>query len=123
MNKLSTIYPLSPMQQGMLLHSLLVPGSGLYTQQLVCTFHERLQVGSFRRAWEELVKRHDVLRTSFCLEDEGEPVQRVHMNVTVSFEFEDWRKVSKEEQASRLEIFLQYVWEVIWHWVTLTIQS
>ena len=31
------IYPLSPMQQGMLFHSLYEPQSGVYLEQMVCT--------------------------------------------------------------------------------------
>jgi hypothetical protein len=31
--------PLTPLQQGMLLHSLAAPDAGVYLQQLLCTLH------------------------------------------------------------------------------------
>ena len=33
------IYPLSPLQQGLLFHTLETPGSGVYLQQLSCLLH------------------------------------------------------------------------------------
>ena len=58
-------YPLSPLQQGMLFHDLHAPHSGIYLGQLVCTFHEKLNVTAFKEAWQRVIARHPVLRTSF----------------------------------------------------------
>ena len=58
-------YPLSPMQQGMLFHSLYAPQSGMYVQQLICGLQEDLQVAAFERAWQRVVARHPALRTRF----------------------------------------------------------
>ena len=33
-------YPLSPMQQGMLFHTLYSPNSGVYFEQLTCTLRQ-----------------------------------------------------------------------------------
>ena len=33
---IQAIYPLTPMQHGMLFHSLLEPGSGVYVEQMSC---------------------------------------------------------------------------------------
>jgi amino acid adenylation domain-containing protein/non-ribosomal peptide synthase protein (TIGR01720 family) len=61
---LEDLYPLSPMQQGMLFHTLYEPQVGAYISQL------RLDVGGldierFTRAWQTAVERHDSLRSSF----------------------------------------------------------
>lgn len=41
------LYPLSPMQQGMLSHSLYDPASGAYIEQMVCTLHGDLDIAAF----------------------------------------------------------------------------
>ena len=41
------IYPLSPMQQGMLFHSLYAPDSGVYFVQVNCTLTGSLHVPTF----------------------------------------------------------------------------
>lgn len=45
-------YPLSPMQQGMLFHTIYAPESGMYFEQLSCTFVGNLNVAAFQRAWQ-----------------------------------------------------------------------
>ena len=59
------IYPLSPMQQGILFHALNSPGVGTYVEQIHWTWHGALDVGALQRAWERVVERHSVLRTAF----------------------------------------------------------
>ena len=58
-------YPLSPMQEGMLFHPLSQPLSALYFEQWGCRLEGRLDVPAFRRAWDLVVERHPVLRSSF----------------------------------------------------------
>src|SRR5262245_57645496 len=58
------LYPLSPMQQGMLFHSLLDAASGVYVTQLAFTL-AGVNVAALRAAWERVVRHHDVLRTLF----------------------------------------------------------
>ena len=74
-------YALSPMQEGMLFHSLYGPHSGVYVQQMVGELREALDVSAFRLAWERIVERHGILRTSFCLGYQEEPLQTVHQYV------------------------------------------
>src|SRR5689334_10684903 len=100
-------YPLSPMQQGMLFHSLYAPQSGVYVQQLICTFREPLNVSAFERAWKHIVQRHTILRTSFHWKDSGQPLQQVHGDVRLPWQYEDWRGLSTSVQNERLETFLQ----------------
>src|SRR6267154_2772100 len=81
MTNVEDIYPLSPMQQGMLFHSLLEPGSGAYFVELGCRIESRLDVPAFRRAWDETVRRHAVLRTGFLWEGLNKPMQVVREKV------------------------------------------
>ena len=99
-------YPLSPMQQGMLFHSLYAPQSGMYVQQLICGLHEDLQVAAFERAWKRVVARHAVLRTRFRLDGGTEPCQQVQRKISLPWEYHDWRGASPGQQENRLEAYL-----------------
>jgi hypothetical protein len=65
MKNIADFYPLSPMQQGMLFHSLYAPDSGVYVEQTAYTLRGPLDVEAFVRAWQRVVDRHPVLRTAF----------------------------------------------------------
>ena len=58
------IYPLSPMQQGMLFHALKDGGSGVYVNQVGVEIRG-LDASRLRAAWQTVSDRHAVLRTAF----------------------------------------------------------
>ena len=99
-------YPLSPLQQGLLFHSLFAPQSGIHTPQMIWNLHEDLNISAFKQAWEQVVKRHPILRTSFHFEGLEVPLQKVHRQVKLPLIREDWRGLSAQEQESRLENYL-----------------
>nr|WP_318781268.1 non-ribosomal peptide synthetase [Amazonocrinis nigriterrae] len=104
---LEDIYPLSPMQQGMLFHNLYAPESGVYFEQLSCTLRGNLDVSAFEQAWQQVVARHSSLRTAFVWEAISQPLQVVYRQVKVTLETHDWRQLTAIEQQQQLEIFLQ----------------
>ncbi|NCE93551.1 non-ribosomal peptide synthetase [Pseudomonas sp. L13] len=61
---IADVYPLSPMQQGMLFHTLLEPEAQAYINQLRLDI-DGLDVLAFGRAWQAALDRHDILRSSF----------------------------------------------------------
>jgi amino acid adenylation domain-containing protein len=71
------VYGLSPMQEGMLFHSIDAPKSGLYFEQFVYALNGVIDVDALDRAWRHAVRRHAVLRTAFVWENVDEPVQVV----------------------------------------------
>ncbi|HEX6292636.1 MAG TPA: amino acid adenylation domain-containing protein, partial [Herpetosiphonaceae bacterium] len=99
-------YPLSPLQQGMLFHSLYAPESGEYFEQLTCTLRGSLNIAEFERAWQQVVDRHPSLRAAFVWEGPKEPVQVVQRQVRLPLSYEDWRGLPAAEQRSRLAAFL-----------------
>jgi amino acid adenylation domain-containing protein/non-ribosomal peptide synthase protein (TIGR01720 family) len=99
-------YPLAPLQQGMLFHSLLAPESGVYIGQLRCTLTGDLDVAAFRRAWERVVERHATLRTAFVVGELKEPVQVVHRQVALPLDLHDWQGLAPPEQDARLQDYL-----------------
>src|SRR5689334_12520511 len=103
---IETIYKLSPMQQAMLFHSLLAPGSGVYVVQTSLRLTGPLDAEAFARAWSEVLERHGVLRTAFHWEGLEQPVQVVHRRVDLPIARASWRGLPEAEQRSRLESYL-----------------
>ncbi|EPB4449944.1 amino acid adenylation domain-containing protein [Pseudomonas aeruginosa] len=96
---IADLYPLSPMQQGMLFHSLYEEGAGDYINQMQVEV-EGLDVARFRLAWEATLEAHDVLRSGFVWEGElGRPLQVVHKSVSLPFAEHDWRGRTDLESA------------------------
>jgi amino acid adenylation domain-containing protein/non-ribosomal peptide synthase protein (TIGR01720 family) len=89
LRSIDDIYPLSPMQQGILFQSLLAPEQATYINQLVATLHAP-DVQRLRTAFEAAVPRHDILRTSFTA-DEATPMQIVHRQARMPVVTLDWR--------------------------------
>ncbi|HLO02126.1 MAG TPA: amino acid adenylation domain-containing protein [Symbiobacteriaceae bacterium] len=100
------IYPLAPLQEGILFHTVLDPASGTYVVQLTCLVDGRLDVDAFRTAWQRVVDRHPALRTLFLWEKREKPVQVVRQEAEVPWELLDWSDASAAEQSQRLEAFL-----------------
>ncbi|MBW8873686.1 MAG: non-ribosomal peptide synthase/polyketide synthase [Acidobacteria bacterium] len=103
MKNVEDIYPLAPLQSGMLFHSLMAPESGVYVNQVTCTLPEDLDDRLFRQAWERLVERHGVLRTAFLWDGLDEPLQVVRKTVSIPWEDLDWRGLPAEERQRRFE--------------------
>ncbi len=101
------IYPLSPMQQGMLFHSLYAPESEVYFEQVAYTLQGNLSVPAFQGAWQQVVARHPILRTLFLWERLETPLQVVCRHVALPWTMHDWRYLSSQEQPSQLEDFLR----------------
>lgn len=104
---IESIYPLSPMQQGILFHTLYAPKSGVYVIQSCYTLSSKaLNISAFEQAWQQLVNQHSILRTSFYWERHKEPFQVVHKHVLLPWKHYDWRHIPENKQQ-RLEAFLQ----------------
>ncbi|HEY2739428.1 MAG TPA: amino acid adenylation domain-containing protein, partial [Thermoanaerobaculia bacterium] len=101
MKNVEDLYPLTPLQKGMLFHTLLAPESAVYVSQLTCTLPADLDPGCFRQAWETLVRRHGVLRTAFLWEGLDEPLQAVRKTVSVPWQELDWRGLPEDGQEHR----------------------
>ncbi|WP_429230376.1 amino acid adenylation domain-containing protein [Inquilinus ginsengisoli] len=93
--EIEDLYPLSPMQQGMLFHSLQVPE--LYVTQIRVDV-DGLDAGRFGRAWEAAVEAHAILRTGFLWQGDT-PLQLVRRRVPSPVEHLDWRDKPDPEQA------------------------
>jgi len=101
------VYPLSPLQEGVLFHSLLAAGSGIYVEQLLAPLHGPLDATALDSTCRRLVERHPILRTSFHGLDRDRPLQVVHGEMKVALDQEDWRGLAPEELERRLDDLLR----------------
>ena len=106
-SQIADMYPLSPMQHGMLFHGLLAPESGNYHEQTTWILEGALQEKIFAEAWQLVINRHTVLRTAVFWEGLDEPLQIVWREVNVPFENLDWCDLSEPEQEAHLADFLE----------------
>jgi len=102
---IENIYSLSPMQQGILFHSLYDSTPGAYLVALAWTLRGELDVAAFSRAWQEVADRHPVLRTAFAWERLEKPLQIVRKRVQIAIEELDLRDVPAAERPARARRF------------------
>lgn len=74
----STRAPLSYAQEALWLLGRLTPESVAYQFQSILHLEGRLDVEALRRSLHEIVRRHEILRTTFIEDDDGRPYQVVH---------------------------------------------
>ncbi len=93
------IYPLSPMQESLLVHSLYAPASPAHFIQWTCKLSGDLDVEAFEQAWRRVVDRHGALRTAFVTKRPDRPLQVVQRRARLEYRREDWRSLPSAEQS------------------------
>ncbi|MDQ4079888.1 MAG: condensation domain-containing protein, partial [Gemmatimonadota bacterium] len=92
------VYPLSPMQHGMLYHYLSAPHPGADVIQFVCELREDVDVERLRTAWHRVASRHQPLRARFRWHGVESPTQEVLAHVELDLEVADWRDRTPAER-------------------------
>ncbi|WP_074048736.1 non-ribosomal peptide synthetase [Paenibacillus ihumii] len=99
------IQPLSPMQKGMLFHHRLEPASQQYFEQMVLTAEGSFDIAAFETSFNQLIERHDILRTVFLYEEMDTPLQVVLVERKATVYYEDISAMKEQEQEACLEQF------------------
>ncbi|MBT4946893.1 MAG: amino acid adenylation domain-containing protein [Candidatus Marinimicrobia bacterium] len=107
MKDIEDIYELSPMQEGMLFHTIYAPDSGVYIEQYIYNLSGYIDVSSLKRAWQEIVNRHPIFRSSFHWGKAKKELQVVHKKAELPWDQLDWRNIKTDEQEDHLESYLR----------------
>ena len=109
MNKdnIESIYPLSTTQQGMLFHSTFSQTSNVYVETMQINLHGALDISTFKRAWQQAIDRHPVLRTFFVWQNRETPLQIVLRRVGSPWQEHNWSHLPASEQKFRLNALLK----------------
>ncbi|MCP6691947.1 non-ribosomal peptide synthetase [Pseudomonas donghuensis] len=101
--QIEDVYPLTPMQEGLLLHTLLEPGTGIYYMQDRYRINSALDPQRFAAAWQAVVGRHEALRASFCWNAGEAMLQIIHKPGATPVDYQDWSAIPEAEQEARLQ--------------------
>ncbi|MBB6112602.1 amino acid adenylation domain-containing protein [Mucilaginibacter lappiensis] len=105
-NKISALYELSPLQEGILFHSLYADNATAYITQFRLDFPDGLNVDAFKLAWQYVISNHSILRTAFIYDKVSIPLQSVYSHVILPFALLDFSELSLEEQQHAFEELL-----------------
>ncbi|MDX3187039.1 non-ribosomal peptide synthase/polyketide synthase [Streptomyces sp. MN03-5084-2B] len=97
------VYPLTPLQAGMLFHSLLDPAADAYVDQARMLLDGVRDPDAFAQAWQQVADRTPVLRTELVWDGVEDPLQVVRHRAVVPITRHDWRGLSEAEQNAQLE--------------------
>ncbi|MFI9009949.1 non-ribosomal peptide synthase/polyketide synthase [Actinosynnema sp. NPDC053489] len=101
------VYPLTPMQAGMVFHSLSQGEEGLYTEQIAFVLDGVTDTAVLARAWREVVERTPILRSRVVWEGVDRPLQVVQRGVEVPVRELDWTGLSDDEHRQALRELLE----------------
>lgn len=99
-------YPLSPLQEGMLFHSLVDRHSGTDIEQIVIDVSEPVDAAAWRTAWAEAAGRNELLRTAFEWRGAERPRHRVYREAAIELTEGDWTTHDAAGQDSAWREFL-----------------
>ncbi|MEU1799644.1 amino acid adenylation domain-containing protein [Streptomyces sp. NPDC019937] len=96
-------YPLTPLQTGLLYHSLATGGPDVYARSLSMTVAGVTEPGVLARAWQHVVDRTPALRSTVATGPGAPPVQIPRADFTLPVDHHDWRRLPPGLRQESLE--------------------
>jgi len=97
---IQNLYPLTPLQEGLLFHALLDSGTDAYFQQVVWDLVGEIDGAAVEAAWVQVVERHDVLRTVFSHQGTDRSLQIVLRRSSFAVETYDFSAMDPAEKEA-----------------------
>lgn len=97
------VYPATASQQQVDFFSMLVPGTRAYLTQSMFTFRGRLNTDALRQSIQDVVDRHEHLRTAYRHDTSGRLYGEVSSECPIALPFEDLRHLPASLRESALE--------------------
>ena len=107
MRKIEATYALTPLQEGILFHTLLKPDAGVYVVQWSCDLEGNLDAARLKQAWEAVTRAHTIFRTGFVWERKDKPIQVVFSEANLPWTQLDWRDDTAEAHAPKFTAWLE----------------
>jgi amino acid adenylation domain-containing protein/non-ribosomal peptide synthase protein (TIGR01720 family) len=96
------VYPLTPMQAGMVFHALSQGDQGMYFEQAAFVLDGVSDPRVLGAAWQHVVDHTPMLRSRVVWEDVDRPLQVVARQVSVPVTYLDWTRLPEEQQHHEL---------------------
>nr|ADU56136.1 hypothetical protein CA915-15 [uncultured organism CA915] len=100
-SRIEDIWPLSPLQEGLLFHTVYDGGPDIYIGHWLLDLDGPVDAARLRAAWEALLTRHASLRACFRSRRTGETVQVIAARVEPPWRVADLRHLDDPEEAVR----------------------
>jgi nonribosomal peptide synthetase CepB len=100
---LADVWPLSPLQEGLLFHADDQRGPDVYEGLRTLALDGPLDVARFRAAWQDLLDRHPALRASFHRLESGAAVQAIARRVALPWQQTDLSHLGEDGAAAEFE--------------------
>lgn len=104
--KIEDVYPMSDIQKGMIILSVLNPGAGIYHDQFIYQI-PTVNIDTFKTAFSKLVAKHSTLRTFFDLSTYEKPVQLVQREVDFEIDYKDLRSMPAKDKELFIHDYMQ----------------
>jgi acyl carrier protein len=105
-SNIQDVYPLTPMQGGILFHVLKEERPGPYIEQFVFEADRTPDPERLGAAWAAVIRRHPALRTAFVWEGVGQPLQIVTGECSAPVECRDLTGMEQDQVEAAVQEFL-----------------
>lgn len=104
---IKALYPLSPLQEGMLFHAVLEKNDTAFFEQFSFDIHGELNPEAFEKSWNHVMDTFDVFRTAFPRKSTARPLQVVLKKRPIEFKMTDIRVQTETEKNKTVKTFKQ----------------
>ncbi|MCU0285927.1 MAG: amino acid adenylation domain-containing protein [Acidobacteria bacterium] len=100
-------YPLTMLQAGLVFHSELSSGTALYHDIASYRLQGRFLRQAFEDALKYVIKRHNILRTTYDLHNFSQYLQLVHREIPLPLHIENLEGIPRKKQEEILNAFME----------------